>query len=112
MLLNLYQHNAKKFAKYEAPEYPFMGLSEEAGEVLGKIAKYIRKNGVTSGEAINNPTDDLVDQIKLELGDVLWMVSQCAEELGLSLEDVAESNINKLSGRLERGTICGEGDER
>jgi NTP pyrophosphatase (non-canonical NTP hydrolase) len=43
---------------------------------------------------------------------VLWYLSQLATELDLTLEEIAEYNIEKLYSRLERGTIQGDGDER
>jgi NTP pyrophosphatase (non-canonical NTP hydrolase) len=104
-----YQEKSRKTAKY--PEagnnyiYPTLGLSGEAGEVAEKIKKVIRDKG---GE-IN---DETRSEIKKELGDVLWYVSQLATELGLSLDDVAESNIQKLYDRMERGVLQGNGDNR
>lgn len=122
MKLNDYQSEAMKFAKYDNFDYPFMALSEEVGEVFGKLAKYGRKNSASLNcilENIQNPNDflnereiELKDSLKKELGDVLWQLQACCSELGFSLEDVAQSNIDKLSGRSERGTIIGEGDER
>jgi NTP pyrophosphatase (non-canonical NTP hydrolase) len=43
---------------------------------------------------------------------VLWYVAQIATELGISLEDVASSNLTKLYDRLERDQITGSGDYR
>jgi NTP pyrophosphatase (non-canonical NTP hydrolase) len=50
--------------------------------------------------------------LKYELGDVLWYMAQIATELDLSLQEVAEANLEKLFSRLERGQIKGEGDYR
>ena len=47
-----------------------------------------------------------------ELGDVLWYVSNCCSELGLSMGDVAQGNIDKLFDRKDRGVIQGDGDDR
>lgn len=86
-------------------EYPIMGLTEEAGEVVGKFAKIIRdKKGII--------TQDDKNEIIKELGDVLWMVSEIAERLDCSLQHVAHVNIKKLTSRLERGKINGSGDNR
>ena len=85
--------------------YPTLGLVNEAGEVAGKIKKIFRdKGGVISCE------DRLA--LKMELGDVLWYLAQICTELDLTLDEVAEANIDKLFSRLERGTIRGDGDER
>ncbi|OGY56975.1 MAG: hypothetical protein A2119_01155 [Candidatus Colwellbacteria bacterium GWA2_46_10] len=85
--------------------YPVLGLAGETGEVAEKIKKILRdKDGVVS--------DEDREEIKKELGDVLWYLSRLSAEMGLSLEDVAQSNIEKLFSRLERGKIQGEGDNR
>ena len=52
------------------------------------------------------------EAIKLELGDVLWYVAQLSSELGYELEEIAVANIDKLSSRVERGVISGDGDNR
>lgn len=109
MNLKEYQEKSRVTAKYPDAGsnyiYPTLGLSGEAGEVAEKIKKVIRDKG---GE-IN---DETRSEIKKELGDVLWYVSQLATELGLSLDDVATSNIQKLYDRMERGVLQGNGDNR
>lgn len=85
--------------------YPTLGLVNEAGEVAGKIKKVFRDKG---GE-INEETKAA---LKAELGDVLWYLAQVATELDLSLNEIAEYNIDKLMDRLERGKIKGDGDNR
>ena len=43
---NEYQKAAYEFASFGGNEtYAYAGLAEEAGEVLGKFAKFIRKHG-------------------------------------------------------------------
>jgi NTP pyrophosphatase (non-canonical NTP hydrolase) len=54
-----------------------------------KIKKIIRDDG---GEVL----PEKKKEIEKELGDVLWYMTQLATELGLSLEDIAEKNIEKL----------------
>ena len=82
-----------------------MGLANEAGEVAGKVKKIFRdRDGKIS--------DDDRDALKKELGDVLWYLTQICTELGLTLEEVAAHNVEKLAARLERGTIKGDGDDR
>lgn len=104
-----YQEKSRKTAKYPDAGsnyiYPTLGLSGEAGEVAEKIKKVIRDKG--------GVIDDVTrDEIKKELGDVLWYVTQIAAELGISLDDVAESNIKKLYDRMDRGVLGGNGDNR
>ncbi|MBK9713160.1 MAG: nucleoside triphosphate pyrophosphohydrolase family protein [Kouleothrix sp.] len=85
--------------------YPTLGLANEAGEVAGKIKKIFRDKGGVIDE-------DARQALKYELGDVLWYLTQICTELGLTLEEVAAANVEKLRSRLERGQIRGEGDHR
>jgi NTP pyrophosphatase (non-canonical NTP hydrolase) len=82
-----------------ALSYVALGLGE-AGEVQGKVKKYIRDGVFEKREVMK------------ELGDVLWYVTAMAKELGYSLQDVAEINAVKLLSRKERGVISGSGDNR
>ncbi len=85
--------------------YPTLGLTNEAGEFAGKVKKIFRdKQGVISEEDRQ--------ELKKELGDVLWYLAQLATELNLSLEDIASYNLQKLADRQARNQIQGEGDNR
>ena len=57
-------------------------------------------------------TKERLEELKKELGDVLWYVAQLATELGLSLRDIAGANIEKLRSRMDRGKLGGSGDNR
>lgn len=114
-----YQQAAHTFATYGGnPMYPFLGLSEEAGEVLGKMAKFIRKHeGIDLVKAqqwvsLEPAVVEAKEAITKEIGDVLWMLAECATLLGINLADAAKGNIDKLTDRKERGVIVGEGDNR
>jgi len=114
-----YQEAAFKFAKFgENPTYAYAGLAEEAGEVLGKFAKFIRKHeGIEPFDAshcvsLKNDLDAYREELKKELGDVMWMVAAIATIEDLDLSDIMKSNIAKLTDRLNRGVIVGEGDNR
>ncbi len=104
-----YQQKAKQTAKYpvigHAVIYPTLGLTNEAGEVSGKIKKIFRDKQGVIGDA---------ERAALlgELGDVLWYLAQVSTELGLSLDEIAEHNIAKLLDRQSRGKIQGDGDNR
>lgn len=112
MKLNEYQSQARKFAKHKVAEHPFFALMEEAGEV------YIRASGLCCSAAIGDCWEakygvrELKEGLVKELGDVLWQLSACCNELDINLEYVARRNLEKLSGRDKRGTIVGEGDDR
>lgn len=87
--------------------YPAMALAEEAGEVSGKFAKFLRKRDFS-----NKAFETLRSDVAKELGDVLWQVAAVATELWLDLQDIADANLAKLEGRAAAGTIIGEGDDR
>ncbi len=116
MELNDYQLAAMKFAKYKYPDYPYMALAEEVGEVMGKLAKHGRKNDKTLLCCIDQITmgraKDLEADLVKELGDVLWQLQACCAAIGVTLEDVAKTNLDKLSDRDNRGVIVGHGDDR
>ena len=85
--------------------YPALGLTGEAGEVADKVKKLIRDH-----DGILTPTLKL-EMVK-ELGDVLWYLTALALELNVNLEDVAKSNVKKLTDRKSRGVLKGDGDNR
>ena len=89
---------------WAALSYVGLGVGE-VGEIQGKLKKVARDDG---GAVTPERREDLL----AEAGDVLWYVSQLCTELDATLEDVAASNINKLSSRKERGVITGSGDNR
>jgi len=104
-----YQKDSRRTAIYPDLNsnyvYPTLGLAGESGEVADKIKKIIRdKGGIIS--------DEDRQEMKKELGDVLWYVAQIATELKIDLEDVAQTNLEKLLSRLERNKIGGSGDNR
>ena len=104
-----YQQKARQTAKYpvigDRVIYPTLGLTNEAGEVAGKIKKIFRDKGGVISEADRQA-------LQAELGDVLWYLAQVATELGLSLDEIARRNIDKLLDRQARGKIQGDGDDR
>ena len=108
MKLNDYQNRARETAVYPYEDgltYTALGLCGEAGEVAEKIKKFIRGDSRYEEEGIN--------QILLpELGDVLWYLANLAYEIGYTLEEVAQNNIDKLNKRMKENTIKGSGDDR
>lgn len=95
----------KMMRKKNLAKYCALGLCEEAGEVAGKIKKSIRDAG-------GKIDAERVEAIVLEMGDTLWYLSIMAHALGVPLSYVAEKNIEKLTDRLNRNKIHGEGDNR
>jgi NTP pyrophosphatase (non-canonical NTP hydrolase) len=105
MDLNEYQKLARETAIYGRREYPYLGLCGEAGEVAEVYKKVLRDDNGIIGQK---------GRAKLvkELGDVLWYVANISEDLGFSLNHIAEENVRKLDSRAKRGVLKGDGNER
>lgn len=104
MTLNEYQMLARRTRLMSADEcYAIMNLAAEAGEVLSVRAKMIRDG---------TPYIVVKEELKKELGDVLWHIAAIADDYKLDLKDIATTNLNKLESRQARNTIQGNGDNR
>lgn len=139
MQLDTYQKLALQTAVTEDVETDFchfgFGLMAEAGEVANIFQKYYRgdkrynrwtewaDNNIYadwSDEDTQNKrepdwamlTPEALDMVKKELGDVLWHVAALAHTFGLSMNEVAKANVEKLEARNKAGTIKGDGDNR
>ncbi|QTN12145.1 nucleoside triphosphate pyrophosphohydrolase family protein [Mammaliicoccus vitulinus] len=69
-----------------------LGLTGEAGEVADIVKKH-----VFHGHELDE------QELKKELGDVLWYIACCAKALDMDLNDIAMSNIAKLERRYPNG---------
>ncbi len=69
-----------------------MGLCGESGEVIDLVKKH-----VSHGHPLNR--EKLID----ELGDVAWYLAECADAIGITLEEVLVHNIEKLKKRYPEG---------
>lgn len=108
MSLDDYQQTALSTAIYPHDReisYLALALCGEAGEVADKVKKVIRDKG----GRFYQPD---IRSIANELGDVMWYAANLAHILGYKLSEIARLNNEKINGRLERGTIHGEGDLR
>ena len=83
--------------------YCFLNLAAEVGEVLSLEAKLFRDGA---------DMKEYRDNLKKELGDVMWHIAMIARDHGFLLSEVAETNIDKLMSRKARNTISGNGDDR
>lgn len=114
--INKYQDAAMTTAVYGHPDYPLGGLVEEVGEVMGKLAKYARKNNLTLAESIKVVAEgrnlDLYISVHKEMGDVIWNWALLCYELNINPAEVMFDNISKLKNRSDRGVLNGEGDNR
>lgn len=69
-----------------------LGIAGEAGEVADIIKKEVgHKHPPQPGKMLK------------ELGDVLWYVADIADRYGLTLELVAQANVDKLRARYPDG---------
>jgi NTP pyrophosphatase (non-canonical NTP hydrolase) len=92
-----YQDAARRTLNVDWPEKDqianaVMGLAGEAGEVID-----LYKKTLFHGHTLDALT--VID----ELGDVLWYVAAIASLEGLSLNDIAQANIDKLLARYPNG---------
>jgi NTP pyrophosphatase (non-canonical NTP hydrolase) len=69
-----------------------LGLAGEAGEVCDLLKKAWGHQHALDHE-----------ELKKELGDVLWYVAALASQFDMTLEDVAAANVAKLSARYPKG---------
>lgn len=96
MNMNEYQALAKRTsnttAKSDKLENALLGLSGEVGELCDHYKKYMYQ-----GHDID------YDHMIEEAGDVLWYLSELADGLDISLEDIAIRNIEKLAKRYPKG---------
>ena len=85
--------------------YPILGLAGEVGELVDKIKKnYRNRYGMWS--------EEFKEEIKKELGDILFYFARIAKYFGWTISEIAELNKQKLLDRKKRGVICSEGDNR
>lgn len=96
----LFTRDTALYPPEEAINYLTLGLTSEAGEVAGKLKKRIR-------DGAWNQLDYLS-----ELGDVLWYVARICDEMGITVEDLAYMNSEKLKDRMNRNALKGNGDNR
>ncbi|MBR0295338.1 MAG: nucleoside triphosphate pyrophosphohydrolase family protein [Bacilli bacterium] len=96
--LNEYQMKANGFISEDGKKNLILngvlGLSGESGECADIVKKHLFQ-----GHDLNK------DKLKDELGDVLWYIAETALGLGITLEDIANYNIEKLTKRFHGETF-------
>lgn len=121
MTLNDYQDKAMTtcLASCKNEVYAINGLQAEVGEIADKIAKWVRKGicRIDNNRLVFNTSDEEVvndyqEELAKEIGDCLWFLALCSRQLGYTLEEVGQMNIDKLRDRAMRNVIIGEGDNR
>lgn len=71
--------------------HAIFGLCSEAGEVSGLLQKKYQ------GHELDK------NYLKKELGDCLWMIAEACDAMGYNLDDVMQTNIDKLKARYPDG---------
>lgn len=115
LTLDAYQDKASDFIFYKGSLlYPTLGLTGEAGEVAEKVKKLYRDDEINfmREDMTEELTADQASDLALELGDVLFYIAAIAGDIGYSLEEIADMNIDKLAQRQARNTLSGSGDHR
>ena len=96
LTLNGYQRMARRTAgtkqKYDKMEEALFGLAGEVGELCDHYKKHKHQ-----GHDLD------YNHMAEEAGDVLWYLAEIADALGLTLEDIARRNIDKLRKRYPDG---------
>ena len=81
-----------------------IGICSEGGELLDLVKKLLFQG--------KEPTPELREKIKLELGDVMWYVQQVLIWGDWSLTEVLAENTKKLSGRYPEGFSVDKSENR
>jgi len=94
---NEYQLDTRALSSYPkdtAIGYLMTGLSAQSGQLLTHYRDLLKSN-----ISINFKTFQLEQRRDLldSLGDMLWHISRLADEMGVSLSEIAEKNIGKIS---------------
>ena len=80
------------------------------------MKKLIRDSGMPADHDVQIDdqylTEEMRSSLVLEAGDCLWYLANFCNDIGFSLSEVAELNLEKLRRRKEKGTLTGSGDYR
>lgn len=69
-----------------------LGLAGESGECCDIVKKWLNQ-----GHELDR------NKLRDELGDVLWYIAETATGLGITLEQIAKRNLEKLRDRYPNG---------
>ena len=86
---SIFQHSTEKKNNFDI-KYMALGLGGEVGELLNEIKKLERDDN-------NIVTTSRKEKMLLEMGDILWYLQGLARRLDISIEDMLNANIEKLS---------------
>ena len=126
LTLNEYQDKAMSTCMPESDNlfYMLANLVGVVGEFASEAGKHMRKGKLhitttqrdEEGKILHtqswNVSREERQLMLSEIGDILWQTAGLAKVMGVTLEEVAEENLAKLSSRKQRNVIAGDGDER
>ncbi|MCF8012498.1 MAG: hypothetical protein K9L56_14595 [Clostridiales bacterium] len=83
-------------------------MKGSSSRICGLVKKYMRDEQFWT----HRPSVDKKAKIQLELAHIILSVYYICDTLGVSWQEVAKKNIEKLSSRQERGKLQGSGNDR
>ena len=98
MSFNSYQAEMHRTYHHGRIDGHALGVAGEAGEICDMIKK-----------AHYHKVPYSLDDMKKELGDLLWYLTAVASDHGFKLSDVAAANVTKLRTRYPKGFVAGGG---
>lgn len=107
-IVNQYQQEMQQIAKI-IPHEPLqqlrgpVGILKELGELTDTVYRVIYYGDQLDEAKIAN--------VKEELGDILWYLSDCAATFGFDLSDIFLHNLTKLRKRYPKGHFTKEDQE-
>ena len=84
--------------------YLTLSLTEEAGEVAGKVKRAMRGD--------YELVTDFADSVALEMGDVLYCWITLANTLGIDVETIIANTLKKYENRTQNDAWVGTGENR
>ncbi|SFJ06702.1 nucleoside triphosphate pyrophosphohydrolase family protein [Bradyrhizobium sp. Gha] len=91
-----YQSEAQKTDEAKKSTISLYGLSGEVGSIFSLFKKRLRDNP---------PFQKFQDELKEELGDLLWYISSIASIHKISLSEIAAKNLAKSRSLFDEGEI-------
>jgi NTP pyrophosphatase (non-canonical NTP hydrolase) len=91
-----YQREAEKTDEAKKSTISLYGLSGEVGSIFSLFKKRVRDNP---------PFQKFQNELKEELGDLLWYISSIASIHKISLDEIASQNLAKSRSLFDEGEI-------
>ena len=70
--------------------YPALAMAGEAGEFANYVKKTMRGDFTV---------EEVKKELVLELGDVLFYIIACGQDIGVSIQEIVDANVEKLRVR-------------